>query len=68
MGLQEAEMRFRKTGIWTLILVIGLFMIPGALAKVWSGIQLFVIAIVQFNPGRFRTIAEMVVILGVCGS
>lgn len=67
MGLCEAEVRIRKIGIWTLILVLGLFIIPGILARVWSRIQSFAIGYVQFDPGRFQTIAGMVVILGVGG-
>ena len=67
MGFHEAEIRLRKTGIWTLILVMGLFIIPGILVKIWSTIQIFASERGQFNPDRFQAIALTTVTLGVCG-
>ncbi len=65
MGLRVAKKRLLKVAILALILVVGLIVIPEALAEFWLKIQSFASARFQIAPDRLRTIALVVVILGV---
>jgi len=67
MGFPEAEKRLRNTGIWALILIVGLIVFPGILVSIWFRIQSFATARVQFQPSNLQSIAIAVVILGVGG-
>jgi hypothetical protein len=67
VGFRVAEKRLLKVSILAMILVAGLIMVPGILAEVWLKIQSFASVGVQFAPGRFQTIAMVVVTLGVGG-
>ena len=67
MGFLEGGRRVRNTGIWALVLVVGLILIPGTLASIWFKFESIANARVQFNPGHLQVLAATVATLVVGG-